>query len=133
MARPLIIFLLFFYSNTLFSGNGDSLTLIIPTEQIAFFTVDYHGNIYVVKKSNEVSCYTKKGELKFSYRSQHRNRIRSMDASNPLKLLLFYEGVPEAVFLDNYLTETNSLKFMELGFQEVSAICMSSDNKLWLY
>ncbi|MBP6811903.1 MAG: hypothetical protein KA138_10310 [Saprospiraceae bacterium] len=56
-----------------------------------------------------------------------------MDASNPMKILVWYADFQTAVFLDRNMTELGRLNVAEAGWPSVSSIAMASDANLWIY
>lgn len=98
-----------------------------------FLTSDMLGNFYIVQ-NNSLSKYNENGILVCSYDAKNKGTISSVDASNPLKILVYYKDFNQIVFLDNTLTQTNSpILLEELGISQSSLACTSYDNAFWIY
>lgn len=129
--RILIISLLLF-SNLSIAQHNYTQVATIPI-QADFFTTDKQGNIYVVK-ANELSKYNKSGKLLYKYSNKNLGNIDFVDASNMLRLLLFYKNFTQAVFLDNTLTLSGDpVSLDKIGFQQAQLMCTSYNNGMWLY
>jgi hypothetical protein len=59
--------------------------------------------------------------------------LYTIDASNPLKILLFYKDFMTVVTLDRFLQPLNSIDLRQAGIFQCSAICQSYDNNIWLF
>lgn len=59
--------------------------------------------------------------------------IAQVDASNPLRVLLFFPDYNQIVILNNMLSVKNVLKLNSIGLNSVQCIAGSSDGTLWLY
>lgn len=61
-------------------------------------------------------------------------KIHSMDVSNPLKIMVFFEELLQLVFLDNELGVRGSAVELDfLGYPQTVAACISYDNGIWLF
>jgi hypothetical protein len=98
-----------------------------------FFTTDNQSNLYIVK-ANELTKYDKKGKLLYKYSNKNFGNIDFVDASNMLRLLVFYKNFSQIVFLDNTLSlNGESVSLDKIGFQQTQLVCSSHNNGLWLY
>ncbi|MDO9185628.1 MAG: hypothetical protein Q7W13_06425 [Bacteroidia bacterium] len=101
--------------------------------QADFFTTDNQGNVYVVR-ANELTKYDKKGKLLYKYSNKNFGNIDFVDASNMLRLLVFYKNFSQIVFLDNTLSlNGESVSLDKIGFQQTQLVCSSHNSGLWLY
>ncbi len=98
-----------------------------------FFTTDKLGNSYVVK-AHEMFKYQPNANLEYQFSNLSYGNITFVDASNPLKILVFYKDFSRIVFLDNTLSENQSpITLQDMGLEQSSIVCSSYDNGLWLY
>lgn len=68
------------------------------------------------------------------YYSNHiYGRLGAIDASNPMKLLLYYPNFYNVVVLDRRLNEQASFNLIDLGFGEIRIIASSLDGNLWVF
>lgn len=105
---------------------------IIKTK-LNYFTTDNLGNVFTVKE-DELNKYLISGKLFARYSNLKLGSISFVDATNPLKLLLYYRDFQQIVFLDNQLT-TNSepISLEALGFEQTDLVCASANNSFWIY
>lgn len=96
------------------------------------FTIDNLNNIYTINQENIISKYNENGQLFYSVNFKIYGNIFSLDASNPMELLLFYKEQNIALITDNTLSEIAKINLSELGFYEVLICCRSSDNGIWI-
>lgn len=128
----IILFILLFISTSVFSQGKYSLIKTIETES-DFFTTDNQSNVYVVK-ANELTKFNKDGKLLYKYSNKNYGNITFVDASNMMRILIFYKNFLQVVYLDNTLSangETVSLD--KIGFQQTQLVCSSHNNSMWIY
>lgn len=127
-----IIYFFLFISLNAFSQSKFKLVSEIETEA-NFFTTDNQSNIYVVKKY-ELLKYNKSGKLLYKYSNKNFGDIAYVDASNMMRILIFYKDFAQVVFLDNTLSlHGEPVSFDKIGFQQVSLVCSSFNNGMWIY
>ena len=57
-----------------------------------------------------------------------------VDATNPLKLLLYYRDFQQIVFLDNQLSKNSEAVSLEqLGYEQTDLVCAGANNSFWIY
>jgi len=97
------------------------------------FTTDNLQNLYVYHRST-IRKYSSGGSLLYTYSDKSYGDITSVDANNPLKLVVFFKDFPQILFLDNTLSQNgNAVNPSDLGYPLTTMACMSHDNGLWLY
>ncbi|MCB0475205.1 MAG: hypothetical protein KDC69_05985 [Flavobacteriaceae bacterium] len=97
-----------------------------------FIGVDELQNLYYLKGNK---LFKKSAEKTYAYSNNQLGDISSVDITNPLKIVLFYQSFNTVQLLDNNLNElTHSINFTtESLFKNISNISVSSGDKLWLY
>jgi hypothetical protein len=60
-------------------------------------------------------------------------RIYSIDASNPLKVLVYYKDFSTIVVLDRLLNVRNTIDLRKQNILQVRAVTTSYDNNIWLF
>jgi hypothetical protein len=60
-------------------------------------------------------------------------KIYSVDATNPLKVLLYYKDFGNIVMLDRFLNVRNTISLRSVNILQVKAVCQSYDNGIWMY
>lgn len=104
----------------------------IPT-QTSHFTTDHLGNSYLIKE-DIIEKYDSTGKLFKTFSNKLLGKITLVDASNPLKLLLFYKDFSQIIFLDNMLSlSADPVRLSELELEQTQLACSSHNNGIWLY
>lgn len=115
-----------------FIKNDQPKSLRIKTK-LNYFSTDNIGNIYAVKE-DEVIKYLASGKLFARYSNLKLGNISTVDATNPLKLLLYYRDFQQIVFLDNQLTANSEPISLEtLGYEQTDLVCAGANNSFWIY
>lgn len=98
-----------------------------------FHTVDNLGNIYTVNE-DELVKYLPGGKFFARYSNLRLGAITTVDATNPLKLLVYYRDFQQIVFLDNQLSQNSSQVSLEaLGYEQADLVCAGANNSFWVY
>lgn len=98
-----------------------------------FFTSDNLGNTYVIN-GHEIFKYLPAGKLFNRYSNMLLGNITFVDATNPLKVLLFYRDFSKIQFLDSQLAESRGvISLQDLGLEQSTLACTSFDNGFWVY
>src|SRR5687767_8435632 len=104
------------------------------SRNIVDFTVDNLGNIYTISRDNQLKKLNANGDSLAVYNDVRRyGSIYSLDASNPLKLLLYHKNFGTIVILDRFLNVRNTIDLRKLNIFQVKAIGQSYDNGIWIY
>lgn len=133
--RILFITILFFFTSSSFAqdSNWVKSSRTIGNE-IADFTVDNLGNLFVLTKDNMLKKYNVKGDSVGVYNDVRRfGKVYSIDVTNPLKVLLYYKDFSTIVVLDRFLSIRNTVDLRKQGIFQAKAIGQSYDNGIWVY
>jgi hypothetical protein len=122
---PLIIFC---------SATEDEYTLInsIAFTQPAYLTTDKLGHAYVLVE-NQVLQFDAKGKPLANYSENNFGVIRSIDPSNPMKIMIFYSDFARLVMLDSKLAYQSSIDLRSLQINQPLTVCNSGENGYWIY
>jgi hypothetical protein len=127
-----LVFLFLLLSSSCFSQDNYKLLTILG-DNADFFTTDNQCNVYTVKGS-ELTKFDKKGKLLYKYSNKKYGNISFVDASNMLRVLVYYRDFSSVVFLDNTLTENaDPLNVQTLDLLQVPLVCASYNNGLWFF
>jgi len=97
------------------------------------FTTDKLGCIYTYNE-NLLSKFDADGKLIGQYSNYDSGRLHSIDASDPMQILLFYKDFNMIVFLDNKLIQLGKPVYIDgINFNSVSSVCKSKQYAIWLY
>ncbi|MBI4930686.1 MAG: hypothetical protein HY841_07990 [Bacteroidetes bacterium] len=96
-------------------------------------TTDNLGNSYLFN-GTLVEKYDGDGNLLKNFSNKNLGNITSVDASNSLKVLLFYKSFQQILLLDNMFAPSgNSISLDALGYNQTSLVCSSHDNGFWIF
>jgi hypothetical protein len=127
----LLVLLIFFSCNHFLFA--DSLTVVTKIEVSAsFFTTDRLGNCYLVT-DNGLLKYDQDGKLLASFSQKKFGDIQFVDASDPLKILIFNKDFSSVIILDNKLALQSTFNLRDLNMQQPELICMSRHDGYWVY
>jgi hypothetical protein len=121
---------------TLCRAQGDSvfhLVRTIPVEAVDL-AVDNLNNLYLLTPSDQLKKYNGQGDSVSVYNQTRRfGKLYSMDATNPLKLLLYYKDFSTIVILDRLLSIRSTIDLRRQDILQASAIGLSYDNNIWVF
>jgi hypothetical protein len=114
--------------------SGFVLNKTIPGD-FSYFTVDNLQNIYLVNNSsNQLKKLDGNGDSAGVFNNVRKyGKLFSIDATNPLKLLLFYKNFATIVVLDRFLNVRNTINLGKKNIFKVKTITTSYDNNIWLF
>ncbi len=108
-------------------------TIIRIKEVFNSFTTDNIGNIYLTH-NEELMKYNAAGQPLKKFSSMRYGKITFVDATNPLKILLYYKDFQQIVFLDNQLSQNSeNISLENLGYEQTELVCTSFNNSFWIY
>ena len=104
------------------------------TGDIVNFAVDNLDNVYILTSTDQLKKYNANGDSVAVFNNVKKfGKVSSIDASNPLKVLLYYKDFSTIVILDRLLTVRNTIDLRQQNIFQVNAISQSYDNNMWLY
>ncbi|MFN0174081.1 MAG: hypothetical protein ACKVU0_05485 [Saprospiraceae bacterium] len=111
----------------------DSCVYLFTIPQNAHFaTADHLANTYLLH-GFEVEKYDSTGKFVARYSNNRLGVPAFLDASNPMKILVWYADFQTAVFLDRNMTELGRLNVAEVGFPAVRCLASAADGNIWAY
>lgn len=94
---------------------------------------DGFGNIYVIN-NDEITKYNSVGVAQKKFSTKRYGKIEFVDATNPLKILVYYKDFQQLLFLDNQMTASSDMISLEkIGYEQTSLVCSSTNNSFWVY
>lgn len=122
-----LVFLLFSFR------QDDSRRKLLLKTKFDSCVVDNIGNIYTINGA-EVLKYLPNGKFFARYSDLSLGRVSWLDATNPLKILLYYKDFQQLVFLDNQLSvNSNQVSLENLGYEQTELVCAGANNSFWIY
>ena len=123
-------------SSFIAAAQSESSFILSKTIQadIVDFTVDNLGNIYLLSKNNQLKKLDSKLDSIAVYNAVSRyGNVSFIDATNPLKILLYYQDFSTIVTVDGFLNILNTINLRNLNIFQVKAIGLAYDNNIWIY
>lgn len=113
--------------------SQDTCVLLFTIPQNAqFVTADHLSNTYLVH-GFELEKYDSTGRFVTRYSNNRLGNTEFVDASNPLKIMVWYADFQTVVFLDRNLTELGRLNVAQAGWPAVRSLASAADGNLWVY
>ena len=101
---------------------------------IVDFTADNLGNIYVLNKDNQLKKLGPNGDSLAVFNDVRRyGKIATVDATNPLKILVYYREFTTIIELDRFLNIINTIDLRKQNILQARAIGLAYDNNVWVY
>ena len=101
---------------------------------IVDFTADNLGNIYVLNKDNQLKKLGPNGDSLAVFNDVRRyGKIATVDATNPLKILVYYREFTTIIELDRFLNIINTIDLRKQNILQAKAIGLAYDNNVWVY
>lgn len=98
------------------------------------FQADPLGNYYLLDEQNQLKKLNPRGDSMGVFNEVRRyGKLSSIDASNPLKVLLYYRNFSTIVVLDRFMGVVNTIDLRKAGVFRVKAIAQSYDNQIWVF
>jgi len=111
----------------------DTIDYYVAGRNLSNLQLDNIGNLFVVKNNRVLQKYNKEATLQLTYDNQNDGFITSVDAQNPLYILVFYYDASRIKILDRNLAELHSLDLNSISPNDFTAASLSNDNQIWLY
>jgi hypothetical protein len=112
---------------------GDFVLLSSIPGSYTRMTTDNFGNVYTVSGC-ELKKFSPEGILLKSFSDKTHGDIAFVDASDPLKIVLFYHDFRQIIFLDNTLSVNgNVIELDKLELLQPLFACSSYENGFWVY
>ena len=133
ISRFLKIGALFFLMIVFFSFASEEFRLInsIPFKNVQI-TTDRFGNAYVYSE-NQLLQYDSLGRPVANYSERHSGFLTSVDASNPLKILLFYRDFARIQLLNKQLAVASTIELRNIDIMQPLVVCQSSLDGYWIF
>lgn len=126
----------FLFLSVLCGAQQDSVFRLVRTIPVAAveMAVDNLNNLYLLTPTDQLKKYNAQGDSVSVYNQTRRfGKLYSMDATNPLKLLLYYKDFSTIVILDRLLSIRSTIDLRRQNIPQASAIGLSYDNNIWVF
>lgn len=98
-----------------------------------YFTIDNLDNIYLLSNTNQLKKISPNGDSVVFNDVRKYGKLFSIDATNPLKVLLYYKNFSIILVMDRFLNIRNTINLRQQNIFKVKAIAASYDNNIWLF
>lgn len=116
---------------SLLSASSERAAVI--AEKSDTLLTDHLGNCYLVT-ADRIRKFDSRGQFQKEFSNKNFGAISTADATNPLRILLFYRDFSRILFLDNTLSQNGEAVQLEaLGYPMTTLAATSYDNGLWIY
>lgn len=99
----------------------------------SYFTIDNLDNIYLLTNTNQLKKFSTNGDSAVFNEVRKYGKLFSIDATNPLKVLLYYQNFATIAVLDRFLNTRNTINLRQQNIFKVRSIAASYDNNIWLF
>ncbi len=98
------------------------------------FTVDLLGNLYVITPQSNLKKIDINGDSVANYNNVRLfGKPSSVNVTNPLKILLYFQPYATLVVLDRFLNKRNTIDLRKQNIFTVKAVSPSYDNNIWVF
>jgi hypothetical protein len=94
--------------------------------------VDNLGKLYVVDSRNHLINYDTEGKELFRFATSKSGSITTVDVTDPLRTVVFYDDFNQVKILDNTLTVVSEVDLSD-KFADIGACGASNDGQLWVF
>ena len=136
MLRQLIISIFLF--TFCLTAIAQTDTLFVPFKKIkgdiAAFAADNFDNLYLLNSYDQLKKIDANGDSVAVFNNVRKyGKLAQIDVTNPLRVLLYYKDFSTIVVLDRLLSNRSTIDLRKQDIFQVQAVCLSYDNKIWLY
>lgn len=98
------------------------------------FSLDNLGNVYLVSNNNQIKKLNQNFDSVGVFNDVRRfGKISFVDATNPLKILVYYKDFATIIILDRFLNNRSTIDLRSQNILQVQCISLSYDNQIWLF
>jgi hypothetical protein len=100
----------------------------------AAFTADNLGNLYLLGRDNQLKKLNVKGDSMGVFNDVRRyGKLSIINATNPLRTLLYYRDFRTIVVLDRLMNPVNVIDLRKQNMFQVKTVAPAYDNKVWIF
>ncbi|MFT2008351.1 hypothetical protein ACMA1I_06725 [Pontibacter sp. 13R65] len=97
-------------------------------------SIDRNNSIYILDKNRNLTKLDSLGNKQIVFSPPFNGRPTSVEAWNPMKVLLFYEDRQVIMLLDRFMRPISQTSLVDFGYTGiVKAVTLSSDDSFWIY
>ncbi|HLO80381.1 MAG TPA: hypothetical protein VK166_05465 [Chitinophagaceae bacterium] len=98
------------------------------------FAPDNLGNLYLLTTDYQLKKFSVKGDSMGVFNDVKRyGKLTTINASNPLRTILYYKDFRTVLVLDRLLNAVNTIDLRKLNIFQVKAVAPAYDNSIWVF
>ncbi|WP_207421923.1 hypothetical protein [Desertivirga brevis] len=132
LAAGLILLMSFSKASLVTAQYKLQYTFKIDTPAVSV-CIDNLNDVYLVTPANQILKYNNAGKLLWNYSNKAFGKLGYIDVTDPMRVLLFYPAIQQAVVLNNNLNEITRFSFAEDASGLISLIATANSNGFWIY
>lgn len=129
-------YLILFFCISISVSATDSLLYSVEVAS-NYFTTDHLQNLYYINGKNEVIKYEFTSGIEYTYSDKRLGKPTYIDASNPMRVLVFFPDFYTVVILDNTCSAMNIINLTSTTDKNSYlpyVVCAQADeNYFWIY
>ncbi len=125
--NPLFALLISLFLSTAVLAQSDTI------KGISNFTLDRLGNCYAVKNGSEIIKLDANGTILNSNSRRDLGTPDIIDATNPLRILVFYKDFGFISILDNQLSKQNDINLRLMNIASPTLVAGANDGGIWVF
>lgn len=129
MFRKYIIAIIFLITSGLNSLHAQSDSIV----GVSDFSLDGFGNLYVAKKNSEFIKINPEGKILRVNSRKDLGVPTSINAENPLRILIFYREQGWLIVADNQLAFQFEIDLKQIGLTDPTLTANSFDGGIWVF
>lgn len=126
------LLLLLLIATAAFRPDGFERVNGIPFSSARTFTTDAIGNLYVIA-DNQLLKFNADGQPLQNYSDYRLGELRSVDAGNAMKVMLFYPDMARLVILGTQFAPQSTIELRNIGITQPTVACNSMNGGYWIY
>ncbi|MBF9252271.1 hypothetical protein I2I11_03110 [Pontibacter sp. 172403-2] len=106
----------------------------IPASSPTAISQDRSGNVYLLDDKYNLLRLDPLGRPIDTFSPPTRGRISTIEAWNPMKMLLFYQDRQDVMLLDRFMRPISSINLTDVNYQGIAkAASLAADDGFWLF
>ena len=128
------VFMLFFLSVLALNNYAQDFKLIAKIDTVAKMAqLDNFGNLFIITPANDVLKFNPQGKFLWNYSNKSFGDVSQIDVTDPMRVILYYQGFQQIVVLNNNLSEISKFSFNQNPDVQITQIASANNNGFWVY
>lgn len=98
-----------------------------------YLSTDFIKSAYVVNDKDQVLKFDSLGRLSGIFNENKYGPVAQIDATAPFNVLVFFKDFNTIIAADMTMSMKHLYKLENIDINEISAVCMSYDNNIWIF